>query len=454
MKLVFISLLTAVAGALYFGLSFLHLFILALEIFFILYFLARIGRKFVFLELLALVAVTQWLFGPMLAEHYDIKIEVPYSRYFAYAIPGTLLYLAGLTLPLWHQRKLDQRIIVIFDRISDYYGNRHSWGIALILLGLPFWIYQNNVPVSLNFIFFLLSHLLMVGICLLMFTNYRLKWIWVGLGLFLLVTSTLLNGMIGSVIIWVFIIWMIYSTRKPVRISYAVKIISFLIFVWVLIVMQSAKTEYRKLTWLMKRNEMTGYVNREIKQDPALFYNLIKEKMFDTKIFSDQSSMIGLASRMNQGYLVSLAMDYVPRKRDFGRGNVTFYSSGIAFIPRIFWPDKPVVGQAEYFKKYTGVQLTKYTSATLGPIGDAYADFGSFGILFLGIFGLGIGGLFSFWISKSLHHPGFFLWFIVLYLGSIAVTEVSIAGYVNGVFKYVIFIFVMRFLLRTAGIKV
>lgn len=454
LKIFVYTLGVTVIAALLWALSIVHIFILFLELFFLFYFLSRVGRKFVFLEILALIVVTQWLFAPMIAEIFDVEMQVPFTVYFAYAIPGTILYLAGLTFPLWKQKELDGKISLIFSRLSEKYRYRKFWGIGLMVLGFPFWIYLNSVSISLNYIFFLLSNLLMVGICLLIFTQYIWKWILISVGLILLVTSTFLNGMIGSVIIWLFIIGMIYSCKRPFRIQFVFKLMGFLVFVWILTVLQASKTEYRQLTWNIKKNEMTGYVNREIKQNPALFYRLIKEKIFDPNTLTKRTSIMGLANRMNEGYLVSLAMNYVPRKRNFGEGEATLYNSAIAFIPRILWNSKPVIGQAEFFKKYTGITLTKYNSTTIGPLGEAYVDFGILGVIFLGFFGLFIGAIFQVWVDKSLSQPVLFLWFIVLYFSSIAVTEVSISGFVNGVFKYIIFIFAVRLLLRLTGIKV
>ncbi len=448
MKAFLFTVLSLLACVILWKFSLIHALILALEFFSLFYFLERLGKKFVFLEILVFITITQWLFAPMIGQRFDVEMSVPYATYFEYALPATLIYLCGLTYPLWRQSKLDLKTEKIFNDLSIQYSNKQAWGILLVLIGLPCWIFQNSVSAALNYLFFLLAHLVMVGISLLMFTDYKWKWFWVAVGLMLLLSTTFLNGMIGSVIIWIFIIGVIYSVKRPVKIPFAVKIASLLIFVWVLTVLQAAKTEYRMLTWDIKKSEVSSRVRRDIDKDPQLFYELIKEKLLDLETLTEKNSIMALASRMNQGYLASHAMDYVPRRRAFGRGEVTISNTLTAFIPRILWKNKPVVGQAEYYKKYTGIQLTKYTSSTIGPLGDAYVDYGKWGMIFLGFFGWMIGSLYQFWVNKSMKDPSFILWFMVLYLGTISVTEVSVAGYINAVFKYILFIFAIRFVLR------
>jgi len=449
-KVLLSSAVTLIVAGIIWDLTFQEAFILALELFFLFYFLDHLGRKFVFLELLALIGITQWLFGPMIARRIGISLSVPFDTYFNYALPATVAYVIGVTVPLWNQRKLDQRIAHVLDKLSTIYEPKYKLGILLFLIGVPFWVFQNSVPVSISFIFNLLSSLFMVGITLLMFTKYKWKWIWIGLGLLLLVVTTFLNGVIGILLIWMYIILMTYTSKFPIRIPLTVKIVFFMSFVWVLTVLQAAKVEYRVLTWNIKSNEMTGYSTREIDQDPELFYKLIREKMFDLSTFSDKKSLTGLAIRLNQGLLVSDAMDYVPRRRAYGLGEATLLTTAVAFVPRILWPDKPVIGQAEHFKKYTGIKLTKFTSATIGPIGDAYVDFGYGGILFLFLYGGVIAVFFTTWINYASKSPGLLLWFMVIYFATIGEAEITVAVFLNALFKFFVFIVTMRWILSQA----
>ncbi len=428
--------------------SLLYCTIIWLELFFLIYFLTRLGHKFVFLELLALIAVSQWLLGPMLSDSLGVRMEVSYAEYYAYAFPGTLLYVAGLMLPFRNRKKLDQLTQNVLDGLSQHYAQRHDWAIALIFIGLPCWLFQTVVPDSLKFIFYLLAHILMVGICLMMFTSYRWKYLWIAGGLGLLVITTLLNGMIGSVVFWFIIISVIYFSKNPRRISFISKAMFLILGIWILIALQATKTEYRILAWDIEKSQYSSRVSRDIKKDPNLFIDIFKEKILDPTIMNDTESKIALAGRLNQGMLVSYVMDYIPKRRTYAKGEVTIGNTLIAFVPRIFWPGKPVVGQREYFKAYTGVTLGSFVSATMGPIGDAYADFGRWGIIFLGCFGLLLSRIYMWFIKTGQTDPAVLLWFMIIYFGSLTVAEVSVSGYLNALFKFFIFIFAIRFLLQ------
>lgn len=428
--------------------SFLQFCIIVLELFFVFYFLNRIGTKFVYLELLSLIAVTQWLFAPMLAQRLGVNMDVSYEVYFEYAFPATLAYLFGLTIPLWNQKRLDSTISDIVKNIREKYYYRQQTGVILILIGLPFWILQNSSYTSLNYVFYLFSHLIMVGISLLLFTNYRFKWLWVCVIILILFYTSFLNGMIGSLIFWMFILLVIYSLNRPLKIPYLGRLLFLLLCIWIIIVLQASKTEYRILTWDIRKNDMTGYVTREIKQNPQIFYSLIKENVLNpNKIFKDKN-ILALTGRINQGSLVATAMAHVPKREDYGRGEVTIRYSVEAFIPRILWPDKPNVGQADYINKFAGLELGRFHSATLGALGDAYVDYGKYGFLFLGFMGFFVSGTFILFINKSKSTPTVLFWFLVLYFGTISITEISVAGYFNSVLKYVLFIVVVRFIIN------
>ena len=225
--------------------------------------------------------------------------------------------------------------------------------------------------------------------------------------------------------------------------------------IWVLIALQATKTEYRILTWDIEKSQYSSRVTRDIKKDPNLFIDIFREKVVDPTILQDTESKIALAGRLNQGMLVSYVMDYIPKRRTYAKGKVTIGNTLTAFVPRIFWPGKPVVGQREYFKEYTGITLGTFVSATMGPIGDAYADFGRWGIIFLGCFGLLISRIYMWFIKTGQSDPAVMLWFMIIFFGSITVAEVSVSGYLNALFKFFIFIFAIRFLLRIAfNIKV
>jgi hypothetical protein len=448
LKKVSIAIVISVASVLIWKLTFIHFLILLLELYLLIYFLERIGSKFVFLELLALIAVTQWLFAPMLAERTAFEMPISFKEYYSYALPATLAYVGGITIPLWKQRKFDGKVQQIMLRLKYYLKDKSNWGIFLLAIGIPCWMLFNKVSSSIGFVMYLLAQLMMIGICILLFSGNKFKWLWIGGGIAIIFITTFLNGMVGIIIFWIFIVWVIYSCIYPKRIPILFKLLVLAIGLWVMIILQISKAEYRSKTWAIA-TEDSGGGRKESVQDPALFYGLIQEKITRPYEYLRVENIMPFVMRLNQGYLVSYGMDHVPDRRDYGNGEVTIKYSIVAFVPRILWKDKPVVGQADYFKKYTGIKLGKSTSSTLGALGDAYVDFGKGGIVFLGFLGLAISMLFSFWINKSYFDPAFFMWIVIVYYTTLSISEISFAGFINTIFKYLIFIVFIRFFLRT-----
>lgn len=422
--------------------------IIGLEIFLLLLFLHRLGQKFVFLEWLALLATTQWLVFPLIGYTIRGVMAVPYEDYFIYAVPATLAFVLLVTTPLWSSNLWDRYIQDTVQRLTEKYTGKQNMAIALFIAGAFFWIFQVYVPISLSLLFFMLAHLLLLSICLFIFIPYRYKWIWFGSGLLLIIATTLLNGMIGTVILWIFSVTVVYTTRYPIRMVLPLKFLFFGVAVWMIAVLQMSKTQYRKETWDIRQSEFSARQTREINQDPELFLSLVRKNAVEFDQLFKQANLVQMAYRLNQGMLVTYCMDYVPKRRSFGNGEVTIKNTLVAFIPRILWPDKPIVGQQEYFKAYTGIRLTKFTSSTLGPIGDAYADFGRYGFVFLALFGFLISSLYKWFIRASRRTPFYLLWFMILYLGTLLVSEISVASYINGVFKLLLFIYGMRLLLK------
>lgn len=425
-----------------------HALVFSIEFFLVFNMLDRFGKNFVFLEILAVIAFTQWLLAPVLSERLGVPLDVSYPEYYKYAIPGTLLYVFFLTLPLWNRKKMDGLMSRIIENLESRFSNAVPTAIGLTIFGFICWTLQPYIPASLNYIFYFLANFSLIGICMMLFTDYRLKFIWILSAFGLLVVTTLLNGMIGTVLIWGILIGMLYTTKNPLRIPFPVKLGGLIIGIWFLAVMQATKTEYRTFTWDIERSEASSRITREIKQDPSLFYELLVENIKDPTRLLMPVNAVKLAARLNQGMLVSYTMDHVPMQQSYGMGEVTILNTLTAFVPRLLWPNKPIIGQQEYFKKYSGVTLGKFVSATLGPIGDAYADFGWWGIIFLSFYGAGIGFLFWAFVQNSVNDPALLLWFMVMYYGAMTVSEVAVAGYVNSVVKYLLFIWGVRLILR------
>jgi hypothetical protein len=132
-------------------------------------------------------------------------------------------------------------------------------------------------------------------------------------------------------------------------------------------------------------------------------------------------------------------MDYVPRYRPYAEGKTIYTSLAASFVPRFFWPDKPMSGGKWNMEYFTGFVIEGY-SMNIGPFGEAYGNFGpKGGIYFMFFYGLffNLALYILFQICKT--RPTILLWFPILFLHSIQV-ETDILMTVNSLIKNSLFV--------------
>jgi Ca2+/Na+ antiporter len=251
---------------------------------------------------------------------------------------------------------------------------------------------------------------------------------------------TLLQGMLGTIIFWSISTFLLLNARMKINFIKILPII--IISIYTVLVLYSAKTEYRAETWLIRQNGIGKEGKREIRSSPDRLFDLISERITNPSIIFSNSSTLNMVQRINQAFQVVLVMKRVPTTEPFANGEMTILRPISALVPRIFWPEKPLLPDPADYKRFTGVRLSKYNSVTIGPIGEAYADFGKYGIIFLFFYGLVIKIFFTYFRKKSENDPYWIIWFLIIMSGAISHTETTVAGSLNGYIKLLFFIFI------------
>jgi hypothetical protein len=97
----------------------------------------------------------------------------------------------------------------------------------------------------------------------------------------------------------------------------------------------------------------------------------------------DNSQLALIDSRFNQNIFVGKAIEYLDRNpNSFGNGE-TIRDAVLAFVPRMFWRNKPIIGGTEMLSRYTGMKFSKTVTMQIGLILEAYVNFGWLGIFVL-----------------------------------------------------------------------
>jgi hypothetical protein len=133
--------------------------------------------------------------------------------------------------------------------------------------------------------------------------------------------------------------------------------------------------------------------------------------------WQNRSHLSRVDDRLNQNFLVGVArINLENGVVRYGDGE-TIQRAFIAFIPRIIWPDKPVVaGGTEIVTKYTLIEFLGTTSVAAGQVMEFYVNFGTSGVI-IGFASLGL--LFAWVDSRSAYRLdtgnlyGFLRWYLV-----------------------------------------
>jgi len=102
--------------------------------------------------------------------------------------------------------------------------------------------------------------------------------------------------------------------------------------------------------------------------------------------------MDALVMRVSYVNYVALAIENVPARIPYENGELWKGSIVHVLMPRLFFPDKPILDDSERTRMYTGVQVAGMESGTsigIGYVGESYIDFGRVW-MFVPIFLLGL----------------------------------------------------------------
>ncbi len=144
-----------------------------------------------------------------------------------------------------------------------------------------------------------------------------------------------------------------------------------------LAVMHNGKSVMRSKYWA------PGASGIRLTDMPSLYTEWIQQGLKYHDPEEEQSSTARLLERTSLFHLMCLVTSVTPERQDYLWGE-TYKHIPAQFIPRYFWPDKPVGHISTYtLSKYYGLQSeddTKKTTIGFGMLTEAYANFGFYGL--------------------------------------------------------------------------
>jgi hypothetical protein len=386
----------------------------------------RLDQGVPLLQLTSLIAVLQWLVGPLL----NFSSEFQYGRYqmyvseavyFEFALPATAAYVVVMMTAGASVRQ--RNLLQLMDRSSFV-----TVGVVLNVIGLIAAFAGNRASGGTAFLFHLISQLRYVGAAYFLFSNSPIRLLLAAASLSPLLLTSVSVGMFHDLLLWLAIIFCYWFAQK--KWDFRSKIAVLLSATALLFSIQAVKLEYRA---------------RKARGVEVSLVGLMVDYLSPGGKAWEDNSLSLVVTRLNQGWIISAIMDHVPAEEPYADGETLKDAVISALMPRILMPDKKTAGGRENFRRFTGLEIADSTSMGISPLGEAYANFGPIGGIVLMA---GFGGLFAACFVLAMRftvtRPSFFFWMPVIFYQAIK-AETEFAVVLNQLTKGAIVAIVMYY---------
>ena len=414
---------------------------LSLTLYFLLDLIQSIGQKMPFLEIITFYSFLIWVAMPVIAyqifHEYDelsslwvAYMTIPSEEYFSYALPAASAFAIGLKMPLYGNNWPMARYNA---HLKKYLASKSYLGLYLISIGFVSTFLVKISPEVIRNIVNNFAYLTYIGMFYVIYSPYEHKLKIVSICAGLTLSQSIASGMYGELFFLTTMSTLILLAGKKISISTKLLVVACGMLLVLLI--QSIKAEYRESTW-------SGL---ERSADPALFGSLVWERITHPEEIFAPARMFNMYIRANQGNLVAKVMAYVPKFEPHAHGVTILKAFAASLVPRFLWIKKPRAGGAEMVCKYMGncSSALRGTSYNVGPIGEAYINFGrTGGTVFMFFYGFFFNFLFNKALIISKNTPSLILWFPLIFV-SFFTMENDVLSFINTFVKSALFTYVM-----------
>ncbi|MFT5336078.1 MAG: hypothetical protein ACI9YL_000070 [Luteibaculaceae bacterium] len=393
-------------------------------------FVGKMGTTIPFRELLAFIAVFQWLIGPVFMyrlgnPHPIYKMFVEESVYMDYAFWGTALFIGGLLLPISVNRL--RKVNTQFLSVTKTQFFNVKTGKTLILIGLIF-LFLPGIS-FIAFVSYLMSQTLFIGVLVVLLSGeWKKNWFWLflgGVGLTRMITSSL---SFHTPVIWMTFFAIIMGWYF--QWSFARRITLILVGGMAVFFIQFVKSDLRSAAGEGRPETMEELIWEQT------LSNLGKSDALFSK-----AGFLKQLPRFNQGGVISRVMAHTPKKEAFAFGETLKATFEAVLLPRFLAPNKKKAGGKENYERFTGFEIRPGTSINISPLGEMWANFGQNGIYWMFFYGLLMNFIWSLYYRASQNKVFLLLWIPFFFLQSLK-AETDILTPMNHMVKSAVIIFI------------
>lgn len=399
-------------------------------------FLREIDRKLAIPELLGLMATINYCLVPALMFDFNVQaivhpktfgydiLAVPPSTYYRFAFTTVIIFNLVLTVP-FRKIRSKQYIIGVFNKILDRYNTK-----KIIILFIGIYIISTLMLGRfgpLNYVFSLGTKLMPLILILALFMRSNKESnIISGVIIGIMALKTVQTAMFGQ-FFFLMVFYILFYVLKN-GLSTKLKIIMPILGIVIIMMLQIFKMTYRSYAW-----EGDGE-----QASVRLAIDVAKEITQRSQVDLINSAIAMTLLRLNQAYLTSRTLEYIPEKEPFANGQ-TIIAAISTLIPRIIWLNKPELSGSELMRKYGNYNPYGNVSMSIGQLGEAYVNFGIIGgSLFFALYGYLIIYLLYRIIKFSKNGKPLILFIPIIFYHMIKV-EVIFSKSFNTAFKGIVF---------------
>jgi hypothetical protein len=354
-------------------------------------------------QLLLFIAGLQWIVGPII-EYLFFNTDTRYrmyveeAEYFSYIIPAFLAF--GIGFSINGLKKIKGNL-----EFLEHYKTSipRSTPYIFIFIGFISGSIGSFMPPSLRFVFFLLSGLKYIGLLYFFLWKDPKRWLILGGLLVLTAAGSLAMGMFHDLLLWGVLLFLYIAFFEKFTTFQKLAIV--VVGLSTAYIIQMVKAEYRQTITTTSQAS-----------NADVFVDLASRKIL-SEADGDVSESQNIVTRMNQGWIISRVMYYVPEYTPYAEGETINEALKASLLPRFLDPNKKKAGGQENFERFTGLYLSKTTSMGTSIIGEAYANYGKMGgVIFMFIWGFVLSLVLVGIINLSAKYPTLILWIPLIFL--------------------------------------
>lgn len=369
-------------------------------------FIQDLGKRIEVRDLVAFLAILQWILGPVLAYNilpYDelYYMAVDEATYMGYVVPACFALVLGLYFPLAQDRLVALEDI---ERVKEYVKENKWIGYLIAVVGIGAGMVTKYLPASLSFLFFLLSGMQFVGVYMILFSESKIKWIAFAGVMGMVIMASVLQGMFGELVLWMMFALLVIAFVLKIPMVGKIAIISFGMLLVMLI--QSTKQEYRMATWYAESSKSNSEIYKEV----------MMSRLENPSMLFESGPLENTGARLNQGWIIARILNHMPQNYEFVKGETIETALYAGLLPRVLAPTKAKAGGRANFERFTGTELPESTSMDISLAGEGYANYGVVGgIVFLLFIGLFYNWIIIKVLVISKNHPTLILWLPIMF---------------------------------------